>query len=99
MAGISRCLVFFDIFADPGSSEMAALIALSVCAWGSNAAVSHGYGWNRGFQGYGEIFFAGISRFYCDGEVMQESALARSMHHRTFCRRAVCIFGIVCSVV
>ena len=46
-----------------------------------------------------EIYFAGISRFHCNGEVMQEPALARSMHHRTFCRHAIRVFGIVCSVV
>src|SRR5262249_28499628 len=85
--------------ADSGSSEMVAFIALSVCARGSNAAISHDCRWTYGIQVNDEIYFAGISRFHCDGEVMQEPALARSMHHRTFWRHAIHVFGNVCSVV
>ena len=78
---------------------MVAFIALSVCARGSNAAISYDYRWAFWIQVDDEIYFAGISRFHCNGEVMQEPALARSMHHRTFCRHAIRVFGIVCSVV
>jgi hypothetical protein len=89
----SGFLTLFD--ADTSLSEMVAFIALSVCARGSNAAISHDYRWTYGIQVDDEIYFAGISRFHCDGEAMQETTLARSIHHRTFCRPAIHVFGIV----
>ena len=78
---------------------MVAFIALSVCPRGSDAAISHDHRWASWFQVDDQIYLARISCFHCDGEVMPEPALARSMHHRTFWRHAILVFGIVCPVV
>src|SRR5262249_51499412 len=95
-----RSRVFLALFdADPDLSEMVAFIALFVCARGSNAAISHDFRWTYGFQVNDEIYFAGISRFHCDGQVMPETPLARSIHNRTICRPAIRVYGIVFSVV
>jgi hypothetical protein len=78
---------------------MVALIALSVCPRGANAAISHAYRWAFWIQVDDEIYFAGISRFHRCGEVMRGSALARSLHRRTLCSHAIRVFGVVRSVV